>query len=179
MKKVLTAVLFFTVAAVILFFTVDIQTVDEYYLTHLEDISSDSETVTLSVTCETILDNYGKLSDSLKNSGAVPSDGVLLTDTEYVLRSGDTVFDVLNRALQHNKIHFDYTGSPDSSMESVYVKGINNIYEHDCGDLSGWMYCVNGVYIQLPCSEYELQNGDVVEWKYTCDLGRDIEDVTL
>ncbi len=30
--------------------------------------------------------------------------------------------------------------------DSVYVEGINNIYEFSCGEQSGWMYEVNGVY---------------------------------
>lgn len=177
MKKNLIALAAVAVVALIMFFTVDIQSVDEYYLTHLEDISSDSETVTLSVRCDTIMDNYDDLDESLKQSGAVPNDGVILPETEYVLRKGDTVFDVLNRALQYNRIHFDYSGSVDSAMQSIYIEGIANIYEYDCGDLSGWMYCVNGEYVQSACSDVLLSDGDVIEWNYTCDLGRDVGDI--
>lgn len=177
MKKNLALVLAVIAVTVMILFTVDFQSVDEYYLTHLEDITSDSETVTLSVTCGTVLDNYDSLKESLKYSGTVPADGVILSETEYVLRDGDTVFDILNRALQYNKIHFDYSGSPNSPSETVYIKGINNIYEYDCGDLSGWMYCVNGEFPQYSCSEYRLSDGDTVEWMYTCDLGRDVGDV--
>ena len=32
-----------------------IQSVDEYYLTHMEDIKEDSETVTVSIRCDTLL----------------------------------------------------------------------------------------------------------------------------
>lgn len=175
-KNLITLGAVLAVLAVI-FCTVDIQSVDEYYLTHLEDISSDSETVTLSVRCDVILDNYDDLKESLKKSEIVPSDGIILPETEYVLRKGDTVFDVLNRALQHNKIHFDYSGSIDSAMQPLYIEGIANIYEYDCGDLSGWMFSVNGEYIQIACSDVTLSDGDVIEWNYTCDLGRDLGDV--
>ena len=42
------------------------------------------------------------------------------------------------------------------------------------GELSGWMYRVDGWFPNYGCSRYQLQDGDVVEWLYTCDLGADI-----
>ena len=48
------------------------------------------------------------------------------------------------------------------------------MYEFDCGALSGWMYRVNGWYPNYGCSRYQLKDGDVVEWRYTCDLGNDV-----
>ena len=176
MKKVLIALGVFLIAFLVIFFTLDYKSVDDYSLTNLEEISSDSETVTLSVSCETIFDNYDKLEDSLKESDVIPEDGVILPKTEYVLNDGDTVFDVLNRALKHNKIHFDYSGNPNSNMQPIYIKGISNIYEFDCGDLSGWMVSVNGEYLQMSCSNIVLKNGDNIECRYTCDLGKDVGD---
>ena len=41
-----------------------IQSVDEYYLTHMEDLKEDSETVTLSLRCDTVLENWDKLTVS-------------------------------------------------------------------------------------------------------------------
>jgi hypothetical protein len=60
------------------------------------------------------------------------------------------------------------------SLSSNYIEGIANIYEFDCGELSGWMYRVNGSFPNLGSSSYELKAGDRVEWVYTCDLGRDV-----
>ena len=57
---------------------------------------------------------------------------------------------------------------------SAYVEGIHNLYEFDCGALSGWMYKVNGWYPNYGCSRYQMKDGDVVEWRFTCDLGNDI-----
>ena len=37
-----------------------------------------------------------------------------------------------------------------------------------------WMYKVNDWFPNYGCSRYQLQNGDVVEWEYTCELGKDI-----
>ena len=35
-------------------------------------------------------------------------------------------------------------------------------------------YSVNGWFPNYGCSRYQLKNGDVVEWCYTCDLGEDL-----
>ena len=46
--------------------------------------------------------------------------------------------------------------------------------EFDCGNLSGWMYCVDGWYPNYGCSRYQLKDGETVEFRYTCDLGKDV-----
>ncbi len=176
MKKNILLLLTVAVAAVILFMTADIQSVEEYYNENPQAVTEDCQTVTLSVSCETILENYEELNDSVKKSGGVPENGVILPEGEYVLCSGDTVFDILDRALKYNKIHFDYTGGSQNKLDTVYIKGINNIYEYDCGSLSGWMYSVNGEFSRMECSDYVLSDGDKIEWVYTCDLGRDVGD---
>ena len=58
---------------------------------------------------------------------------------------------------------------------TAYIEGINNIYEFSCGELSGWMYCVNGEYPNVGCSDYKIKDGDNIEWYYTCDLGEDLK----
>ena len=35
------------------------------------------------------------------------------------------------------------------------MEGINNLYEFSCGDLSGWIYSVNGSFPSISCSEYK------------------------
>lgn len=57
---------------------------------------------------------------------------------------------------------------------SAYIEGINNLYEFDCGELSGWAYKVNQWFPNYGASRYLLKDGDVIEWLYTCDLGTDI-----
>ena len=58
--------------------------------------------------------------------------------------------------------------------ETAYIEGIGNLYEFDAGALSGWMYRVNGWFPNYGCSSYQVQDGDVIEWVYTCDLGADV-----
>lgn len=152
----------------------NIQSADEYYLTHIDDIRPDSETVTISIRCDTVLANPDDLDPALKQGDYIPSDGVILPPTEYVLRPGDTVFDILDRAVRYNRIQMEYQGSDENSYGSVYIKGINYLYEFSCGPLSGWMYRVDGEYPNYGCSKYELKDGQNIEWIYTCDLGEDV-----
>ena len=62
---------------------------------HAEEITPQSETVRISIRCDTILDNWDDLTPSLQSEEFVPQDGVILPETELVLHEGDTVFDVL------------------------------------------------------------------------------------
>ncbi len=172
MKKDLLALCAVVLILIFVFSGTKIQTVDEYYLTHIDDITEDSETVFLTVRCDTILDNWDDLDPALRFEKYVPSDGVILQKTEYVLREGDTVYDILDRAMRYNQIPLVCMYSANYS--SVYVQGINHLFEFSCGELSGWTYMVNGVFPNYGCSRYELEDGDEIVWAYTCDLGRDV-----
>lgn len=174
MKKDLIAICTVILLIVFVCTGTKIQSVDDYYLTHIDDITEDSETVFLSIECGTILDNWEDLDPALRYEKYVPGDGIILEKTEYVLRPKDTVYDILDRAVRHNKIQMEFQGANENSFGSVYIRGINYLYEFSCGPLSGWMYRVNGVFPNYGCSRYELKDGDVIEWVYTCDLGRDV-----
>lgn len=152
-----------------------IQSVEDYYQTHIDDIREDSEVVTLSIRCDTVLDHYDSLKEELRDEKYVPKDGVILEPTKYVLRKGDTAFTILNRATRHEQIQMEYQGADENAYDSVYIKGINYLYEFSCGELSGWMYLVNGKVPDRGCSSYEPADGDRIEFVYTCDMGRDID----
>lgn len=154
-----------------------IQSVEEYYLTHVDEITEDSETVTLEIRSDAVLDAMDKLKPGLEQY--IEPDGVILAKSDYVLRSGDTAFDLLNRATRHHRIPMEYQGADYNIYNSMYVQGINHLYEFNCGPLSGWMYKVNGEFPGIGVSRYELQDGDDVEFHYTCDLGHDLEGYTL
>lgn len=127
-------------------------------------------TCTLEVRCDTLL---GKLDQMTPEKAAlVPGDGILLETVELEFVGGESVFDVFRKVLREEKIHFEYVDA--SAYDSVYIEGIGNIYEFDCGPQSGWMYSVNGVHPGLGCSAYTLADGDVIVFNYTCDLGADL-----
>ena len=127
-------------------------------------------TCKLSIRCDTILNNKKYLTPG--KEGLVPDDGVIYAMKEVEFQEGETVFDVLLRETKKNGIHMESSFS--LVYNAVYVEGINNLYEFDCGNQSGWMYKVNGIFPQYGCSQYKLKPGDVIEWQYTCELGDDI-----
>jgi len=129
-------------------------------------------TCTLSVRCDTILakDRLDRLPQAKRD--IVPANGVILQSRAVSFTEGESVFDVLKRVAQSEGMHLDFENNP--MYNSAYIAAIGNLYEKDGGDLSGWMYRVNGVFPGYGCGRYTLKAGDVVEWLYTCDLGKDI-----
>mgnify|MGYP000956617818 CR=1 FL=1 len=124
--------------------------------------------VFISIRCDTAVDKGMNLDSQW--AGIVPSSGTILAKTKVEFQEGDTVFDVLCRIRDTYKIHVSYRGTNGAQ----YVDGINNLYEFDGGRWSGWMYCVNDWYPNYGCGQYAVKNGDVIEWNYTCNLGRDL-----
>ena len=128
-------------------------------------------TCTFSIECSTILNNLEQLEP--EKLEMVPSGGVILAEQTVTFYEGESVFDVLQRVCRENGIHLESSWTP--IYNTAYIEGIHNLYEFDCGELSGWMYRVNGWYPNYGCSRYRLADGDTVEWRYTCnDLGKDI-----
>lgn len=125
-------------------------------------------TVTLTIRCDTAVAKG--MNTEAKWAGIVPSSGVILPVTEIEIEPGETVFSVLSRASSQYKFQMEYSGTNGAE----YIEGINNLYEFDGGRWSGWMYCVNGWYPNYGCGQYALKDGDVIEWNYTCDLGKDL-----
>lgn len=129
-----------------------------------------AHTCTLSVRCDTAVANISRLTP--EKAEFVPKDGTIYSMREVAYNDGESVFNVLLREMKLNKIHFEFENTP--IYKSAYVEGIANLYEFDCGELSGWMYRVNGVFPNYSCSKYIVSDGDVIEWIYTCDLGNDV-----
>lgn len=127
-------------------------------------------TCTISISCAAVLERMDDLAEEKR--GLIPQDGVVLSPTTVELEEGESAFDLLRRACQEQKIHMEFSDTP--VYHSAYIEGIQNLYELDCGPLSGWMYQVNGEFPNCSSSRYTLEPGDVVRWMYTCDLGEDI-----
>jgi len=140
-----------------------------------QQLAPQKRTVTIAIRVGTLLKHWNKLDPSLQSEKYVPKNGIILKATKYELLSEkDTVWDVLQRATKEHKIQMEYQGANENIYNSVYVEGINHLYEFSAGELSGWMYKVNGVYPNYGCSQYVLKDGDIIEWNYTVDLGRDL-----
>lgn len=152
----------FTAVSIVFVLITNFQSTDSYYNQSGTDKSNSIGTVSITIRCDTVPD---------KSAEHIPDDGVILDVCTFEIEDGDTVFDVLSEAAAKNKIHLETNGSADSA----YVEGISNIYEFDFGNLSGWMYFVNGESPSVSCGEYVLSDEDEIEWLYTCDIGKDLK----
>ena len=135
-----------------------------------QEITDNTLKCTFSISCAAVLDNMDKLDKSKRE--IIPDDGWILEPVTVTFNEGESVFDVLKQVCKDNKIQLEFSFTP--IYNSSYIEGINNLYEFDCGSLSGWMYEVNDWFPNYGCSRYEVKNGDVIEWQYTCNLGADI-----
>lgn len=117
--------------------------------------------VTLTVRCD-------KIANELENEEY--KDGVILDSVSMTLGRGDSVYDILLDAAKKYRLQIENNGTADHA----YIAAIEHIYEFEYGDLSGWTYRVNGKDLSVGCSEYELADGDVIEWIYTLELGKDL-----
>lgn len=127
-------------------------------------------TVTLTVRADTLLDNMHLL-DREKHE-LVPEDGVIFHAAAVRAAQGESVFDVTAREMRGAGIHLAFRTTP--FLNSAYVEAINNLYEFDAGGLSGWNYLVNGEVPGVGASQHTVEPGDIIEWVFTLDLGRDI-----
>lgn len=116
----------------------------------------------ITIECKSILDNM----DDLKSGHEkyVPKNGIMLDNYKATLKSKSTVYDLLKKACNDKGI----TYTAKDTMYSVYIVGINNIDEKDCGKDSGWMYSVNGSFPNVSVDSKKLKDGDKVVFTYTC-----------
>ena len=132
--------------------------------------TEEKKTCTLEIRCDSIFDYMNDFNEDKLT--VLPDDGYIYKKKTVEFYEGESVFNVLLREMKQNAIHLEFTMTP--IYNSNYIEGINNIYEFDCGELSGWMYKVNGWFPNYGASRYKLEQDDEIIWVYTCDLGRDI-----
>lgn len=112
-----------------------------------------------------------KIDSTIIYSIVISSNEVPLPPTKMEIADGDTVLSALIEITQKQKIQMDYRGGQGAS---AYVEGIDNVYEFDRGQGSGWMYRVNGIFPDRGAGAVPLLAGDRVEWLYTTNLGVDL-----
>ena len=112
-------------------------------------------TVTMSIRCDTV----------------AKENRIILDNKSFSIDADDTAYDILIEAAKEYQIKIDNKGT----KEMAYISGIDNLYEFDYGDLSGWMYYINGKEQSVGCSEALLKDGDNIEWRYSTSLGKDIK----
>ena len=134
------------------------------------DVSDEQKTCTLSISCKTVLEHMELLDEDKWE--LIPEDGVLYGAKTVTFYEGESVLNVLQREMKKAGIQMEFQNTP--VYDTAYILGIANLYEFDVGELSGWVYEVNDWFPNYGCSRYQLQNGDIIKWHYTCDLGKDV-----
>ena len=147
----------------LLIWTVHIQTKEEYRAESA--VKKDTETIRVytQIRCDTVAGREDYL----------PQDGVILAMTPIDIPEGSSAFEVLQEACRLYDIQLEYEGGA-VSKGFAYVEGIGYLYEYDFGDLSGWMYQVDGEFPSVGSGEYIVEEDDRIVWVYTLELGKDV-----
>ena len=81
--------------------------------------------------------------------------------TENSFTKGATVFDVFKKMIADNNMYYSSKGS--------YISAINGLAEKDYGGSSGWMYSVDGVFVNSYMNAQELNGGENIVVMYVRD----------
>lgn len=122
-------------------------------------------TCSIEISCESLAADKKQAQESIWKY--IPSNGMILEKVSVKVDKGASVYDVLEKACKAKGIALDATYTP--MYKTYYIQGIGNIYEKQAGDMSGWIYKVNGVSPNRGASVYKVSDGDVISWRYTCD----------
>ncbi|MBR6534858.1 MAG: DUF4430 domain-containing protein [Clostridia bacterium] len=128
-------------------FFINVSTPDQYY----GQASGDKEPtgyVTISVICDNVSDN-----------------GIIVSETKIGFFEHQSVYDILLSLSKTHKFTLDVSGKG----EFAYIRAINGIAEHKYGNMSGWVYTVNGISPHLSCGAYYPSDNDVIRIYYTTD----------
>lgn len=95
---------------------------------------------------------------------------VWLAKTSVTVDKGSYVIDAVKKVLS-------IAGIPYAN-ENNYISSVKGLKEFDNGDLSGWMYTLNGKYPSLGIGEQKLSNGDKIVFHYTDDYTQEKSSVS-
>lgn len=123
---------------------------------------TDIVTCTVTVECKSILDHMDELKEG--HEEFVPSDGYIIKNYTYKAKAGYTAYDALKSACNNDDIKL----TAQKTSYGVYISGINNLDEFDCGKQSGWMYSVNGIMPNTTCGNVTVDDGDSIVFTYVC-----------
>ena len=159
--KSYAAVLVVCALALVLVNTLRISSPEDYY-GKAQAPSGETISTRISIRCDTVAGE----------KDYIPADGTVLAETEVRVEPGASVYEQLVAACREGGVQLE----SDGTSGVPYISGIGYIYEMEFGELSGWMFKVNGVFSSVGAGEARLVEGDLVEWIYTRELGRDVGD---
>lgn len=85
--------------------------------------------------------------------------------TKVTVDKGSYLIDVIEKVLSLNGMPYENLGN--------YISGIKGLYEFNNGDMSGWMYLINGRYSLYGVNEQVVRNGDEIVFHYTDDYSKE------
>ena len=135
-----------------------------------DDSSVSGKTCTVSIICTSVLTHKSDLLPEKEE--IIPQNGYFTKEMTVVIGEEDTVFSVLQKLCRDRKMHLDFEFTP--AYNSMFIKGIGNLYCGDCGAMSGWMFAVNKVLPSTSCDSTPVKDGDTVEWLFICDYATDL-----
>ncbi len=148
-------------------YTVDVRTNGGNYIAparlivYVKGSGSSSDTITVSFTLlgdEKHGTPAGSSSTHTKKKGNLET---WLKKTKITLDKGSYVIDAVEKALKDNGIGY--------VIEDNYVSEVKGLGEFDNGELSGWLYTLNGKYPTKGMEAQKLSNGDAIVLHYTDD----------
>jgi hypothetical protein len=82
------------------------------------------------------------------------------TSLSFTATENSTVYEFMNKLKNKDKINFtekNYTGMGKFISEINGIKG---------NGVKNWIYYVNGVKAEVGVSNYKINKGDIISWKY-------------
>jgi len=109
--------------------------------------------------------------------------GTIIEPVAVPFKKYENIAEVTLRLLDAMGITYEYTGNINSNfyLSSIGNFTVDKVYyerfgEFDAGAGSGWMVTQNDWFINKGASEFVANDGDIIEWQYTCQVGSDIGD---
>ena len=108
--------------------------------------------------------------------------GIVIPAVKVPYASGDSIAAVTIRLLKALGIGYSHWGTIEGGFYLQLIKEFtlkDGTYAEILGEFtngngSGWMITWNNWFINLGASEFQVEDGDIIKWQYTCQLGADI-----
>lgn len=151
-------------------YTVDVRTNGANYISPARCIVNVKEESGSIVPADTITVYFTLLGDDKHGTPSGDSDthtkkkgnlDTWISKTKITLDKDSCVADAIKKALSINGITY--------TKEDNYISKVNGLSAFDNGNMSGWMYMINGKYSTKGIDEQKLSDGDVIILHYTDD----------
>lgn len=97
-------------------------------------------------------------------------DGMLANAKSITVKKGTNAGDAFKAFCKENNIVLN---SEDGEY-GLFVKGIGGLDGGACGELSYWLFKVNGEFSDVGADSVTVNEGDAFEWVFTCNGGSDV-----